>query len=158
MWRIVDMAPKTFFAALLLLISAGCVGIFGQPDIKVSYPKAVYSPMVEDAISLFMFIENRGDGDDYLISARINECPNSRVELHDIVNGKMTMIEKLKVPAGGIVELKGGSYHVMVFDVTEPVSEITIVLNFEKSGEVVVKTEMPQKKSTEMQGSMEGMM
>ena len=145
------MAPKTF-AVLMLIISAGCLGIFGQPDIKVSYPKAVHSPMVEDALSLFMFIENRGDGDDYLVSARIDECPNSRVELHDIVNGKMTAIEKIKIPASKVVELRGGSYHIMGFDITEPVDEVTIVLTFKKSGDIEVTASVPQEES-----KMEGM-
>ena len=143
---------KKIFVVLMLFILAGCLGFWGQPDIKVSYPKVVHSPMVDDALSLFMFIENRGDGDDYLVSARIDECPNSRVELHDVVNGKMTAIEKIKIPAGEVVELRGGSYHIMVFDVTEPVDEITLVLTFKKSGEVVVKAAVPQKKGTEMEG------
>ena len=146
------MVKKTFFVIMVLLATIGCTGIFGEPDIKVSYPKAMYSPMVENAISIFMFIENKGDGDDYLISARINECPNSKVELHDVINGKMVAIEKIKVPAGEFVELKGGSYHIMGFDITEPVSEVTVVLTFEKSGEVVVRADMPQEEA-----KMEGM-
>jgi copper(I)-binding protein len=147
----VDMCKKTF-AVLMLIISAGCLGIFGQPDIKVSYPKVVHSPMVENALSIFMFIENKGDGDDYLVSARINECPNSRVELHDVVNSKMVTVEKIKIPAGEVVELKGGSYHIMGFDITEPVDEVTIVLTFKKSGDIEVTASVPQEES-----KMEGM-
>jgi copper(I)-binding protein len=143
MWRIVDMGKKTF-VMLVLLVFSGCTGIFGEPDIKVSYPKATHSPMIENAVSFFMFIENRGDGDDYLISARAVEYPDKKVELHDVVVGRMAPIEELKIPGGEVVELRGGSYHIMVFDVTEPVDEITLVLNFKKSGEVVVKIKMPQ--------------
>jgi hypothetical protein len=40
----------------------------------------------------------------------------------------------------------------MGFDITEPVDEITLVLTFEKSGEVVVRAEMPQEKGTKMEG------
>jgi copper(I)-binding protein len=55
----------------------------------------------------------------------------------------MTMVDKLKIPGGEVVELRGGSYHIMVFDVTETLGEVTLVLNFEKSGEVEVKVTMP---------------
>lgn len=145
------MAKKVFLM-LVILTATGCTGIFGEPDIKVSYPRAVHSPMVDDAISMFMFIENRGDGDDYLILARINECPDSRVEIHDVAGGKMVAVEKIKIPAGTVVELRGGSYHIMGFDITEPAGEITLVLTFEKSGEIVVRVEVPQEES-----KMEGM-
>ena len=143
MWRIEDMVKKTLLM-LVILTAAGCMGIFGTPDIKVSYPVAAYSPMIDDAVSIFMFIENKGNGDDYLISARVVEYPDKRVELHDVVAGKMVMIEKIKIPADEVVELLGGGYHIMVFDVTETVGEVTVVLNFEKSGEVEVKVEVPQ--------------
>jgi copper(I)-binding protein len=128
---------------LVMLAAAGCVGILGEPDIKVSYPKAAYSPMIDDAVSIFMFIENKGSGDDYLISAGVVEYPDKNVELHDVVAGKMMMLDKLKIPGGEVVELQGGSYHIMVFDVTETLGEVTLVLNFEKSGEVEVKVTMP---------------
>ena len=136
---------KKILLMLVMLATAGCMGILGTPDIKVSYPTASYSPMIDDAVSVFMFIENIGSGDDNLASARVVEYPSKRVELHDIVAGRMTMIEKIKIPANSIVELRGGSYHVMVFDVTEPIDEVTLVLNFEKSGEVTVKVKIPQK-------------
>ena len=135
---------KKIFVVLLLLVVAGCTGIFGEPEIKVSYPKASYSPMIENAVSFFMFIENRGAGGDNLLSAGIVEYPDKKVELHDVVAGRMTMIESLKIPGGEVVELRGGSYHIMAFDVTEPVNEVTLVLNFEKSGEIEVKVTMPQ--------------
>ena len=137
---------KKILLMLVMLAAAGCMGIFGEPDIKVSYPTATYSPMIDDAVSIFMFIENIGSGDDYLISVRVVEYPDKKVELHDVVDGRMTMIEKLKIPGDEIVELRGGSYHIMVFDVTEPLGEVTLVLNFEKTGEVEVKVEMPREK------------
>jgi copper(I)-binding protein len=146
------MNKKIFFAALLLSISIGCVGTGVKPDISVSYPKVAHSKMMENAISIFMFIENKGDGDDYLVSARIKELPDKKVEIHDVVDGKMVAIEKIKIPAGSVVELKGGSYHIMGFGITEHVDEITLVLNFGKSGEIEVKAEVPEKEDTGMGG------
>lgn len=150
------MNKKIFFVALLLSISAGCIGTGAKPDIEVSYPVVAHSSMMENAISVFMFIKNKGDGDDYLISARIKELPDKTVEIHDVVDGKMVAIEKIKIPAGGVVELKGGSYHIMGFGITEHVDEITIVLNFGKSGDVEVRVAVPEKIDTGM-GGMDGM-
>jgi hypothetical protein len=150
------MNKKIFLVAMLLSIFAGCLGTQAQPDIKVSYPKVAHSKMMENAISVFMFIENKGDGDDYLVSARIKELPDKKVEIHDVVDGKMVAIEKIKIPAGSVVELKGGSYHIMGFGITEHVDEITVVLNFGKSGEIEVTVAVPENMDTEM-GGMEGM-
>ncbi|MBU2560617.1 copper chaperone PCu(A)C [archaeon] len=146
------MNKKIFAFAMVLAIFAGCTGTQAEPDIKVSYPKVTHSAMTENAISAFMFIENKGSADDYLVSARIKELPDKRVEVHDVVDGKMVHIEKIKIPAGAVVELKMGSYHVMGFDITEHVDEITLVLNFGKSGEIEVVATVPEKEETTAEG------
>ena len=146
------MNKKIFLTAMVLSVFAGCAGTQAQPDISVTYPKVKHSAMMENAISIFMFIENKGDADDYLISARIKELPEKKVEIHDVVNGKMVAIEKIKIPVGEVVELKMGSYHIMGFGITEHLDEIIVVLNFGKSGEIEVKAEVPEKESTEMEG------
>ena len=155
------MNKKIFLAAMLLSISLGCVGTQAQPDIKVSYPKVSHSMMTENVISVFMFIENNGDADDYLVSARIKEMPDKTVEIHDVVDGKMVPIEKIKIPVGEVVELKMGSYHIMGFGITEHMHEITLVLSFGKSGEIEVAATVPEKESAEMEGmdmgEMDGM-
>jgi copper(I)-binding protein len=150
------MNKKILAAVLLLSISVGCIGAGAQPDIKVSYPKVAHSAMMENAISIFMFIENKGDADDYLVSARIKEFPGKRVEIHDVVDGKMVPIEKIKIPAGEVVELKSGSYHIMGFDITEHVDKITLVLNFGKSGEIEVAATVPEKEPVDMNGMAMG--
>jgi copper(I)-binding protein len=151
-----NMNKKILVAAMLLSISVGCIGAGAEPDVKVSYPEVAHSKMTENAISIFMFIENKGDGDDYLVSAKIKELPDKNVEIHDVVDGKMVHIEKIKIPAGEIVELKMGSYHIMGFDITEHVDEVTVVLNFGKSGDIEVTATVPHKEDTAM-GDMDGM-
>ncbi len=152
-----NMNKKVFLAALLLSISVGCIGTQAQPDIKVSYPKVAHSAMTENAISVFMFIENNGDADDYLISARIKEMPDKTVEIHDVVDGKMVPIEKIKIPTGEVVELKMGSYHIMGMGITEHVHEITLVLTFGKSGDIEVTATVPEKEAAAEGMDMSGM-
>jgi copper(I)-binding protein len=135
---------KEGIVLLLFCTVIGCLGIGGEPNIKVLYPEASKSIAAENTIAIFMFIDNTGDGGDTLISARIVECPDSKVELNDVVNGRMVMIDEIEIPADAVVELKGGGYHVMGFDIEEPIDEFTLVLNFEKSGEIETVVEMPE--------------
>jgi len=106
--------------------------------------------MVVDAVSFFMTIENTGDGDDVLLSASVQEFPDKKVEFHDVVDGKMQKVERIQVPAGKTTVLKMGGMHLMAFDIKEPGSEMTLVLNFKKSGRVTVKA--PVMESGEMEG------
>jgi copper(I)-binding protein len=155
-----NMNKKLLFAAMVLAVFAGCTGTQAQPDIKVSYPTVAHSMKMENALSIFMFIQNDGDADDYLISARIKEMPDKMVEIHDVVDGKMVPIEKIKIPTGEVVELKMGSYHIMGMGITEHVHEITLVLTFGKSGDIEVTATVPEKEAAAEgmdMGGMDGM-
>jgi len=53
----------------------------------------------------------------------------------------MQPIKRLEIPAGGTVELKAGSYHIMMIGLKQdlkPGDTIEIILTFEKAGEVKV--------------------
>jgi copper(I)-binding protein len=121
---------------LAILLATGCMQ--GEPKISVHDAYFIVSPMEPDAISIFMNIENRG-GADNLISAKIKEFPNARVELHDVAEGMMLKVDKIEIPAKKIRQLKMGSYHIMAFGIEDPGEEITVVLNFEKSSDIEVK-------------------
>ncbi len=57
----------------------------------------------------------------------------------------MQPIARLEIPAGGTVELKPGSYHIMLIDLTQELKvgdKIEITLKFEKAGEVKVTAEV----------------
>jgi len=60
------------------------------------------------------------------------------VEIHEMkMDGgmmKMNAVDKLPLPAGKLVELKPGGYHVMLFDLRQPVKEgdvVPLILTFE---------------------------
>lgn len=127
---------RKFMMIAILLLVAGCTG---TPNLEVYDAKTTPSAMIDDAVSIFMLIDNTGKADDSLVSASIVEYPSATVEIHDVIDGKMQEIEGINIAAGEITELKSGSYHVMGFDVTDPSGELTVVLNFEKSGEITVK-------------------
>lgn len=57
----------------------------------------------------------------------------------------MQKIDRLVIPAGGSVELKPGSYHLMLIDLTQELkagTTIEITLNFEKAGPMKVTFEV----------------
>ena len=93
--------------------------------------------------SIFMKIENSGNGEDTLLSAKTT-VPGTVTELHDVKEGKMTKRDSIKIPAESVVELKPKSLHIMVFKMPAGIkegSEITLQLTFEKSGEKQVKVQ-----------------
>lgn len=92
----------------------------------------------------FMMLKNTGDDADRLIAG---ETPIAgRVEIHEMAMSgdvmKMRELEGgLEIPAGEMVELKPGGYHVMFFDLTQPLAEgemFEVTLEFEKGGKVTL--------------------
>ena len=108
-----------------------------------------------------MIIENTGSSADALTRASSDVAP--AVEVHETVDMSSAMpgasdggmggspvmgmqkIDRLEIPAGGKVELKPGSYHVMLIGLTRELQAgetIEITLTFEKAGEVKVSAEV----------------
>jgi len=87
--------------------------------------------------SAFMVITNQGSEDDRLVSCMVKEIPSARCEIHNVEDGKMFPVEGVDVEAGKTLLLKKGSYHIMVMDMAEPLSDnATLVLNFSHQGAV----------------------
>ncbi len=93
----------------------------------------------------FMVIANSGDSADVLVGLKTPRADHGEVHEMAMKDGVMEMRELkggLEIPAGGSVELKPGSFHVMFMGVTEGFKEgekIPGVLVFEKAGEVPVE-------------------
>ena len=112
-------------------------------DITVSSPWTRATPPRAKAGGGFVTIGNAG-GEDRLVSA--SASVSKRTELHEmtVTDGVMKMREMadgIPVPAGGTLELKPGSYHVMFFDLNGPLKEgenVPVTLTFEKAGEVTL--------------------
>lgn len=105
----------------------------------------------------YMLLHNHSTEADTLIS--VSSDVANAVELHLSqmnADGTMEMIqqEKIDLPADGEVELKPGSYHVMLIGLKQDLmagSEITLTLTFEHAGEITLT--VPVKDATEMGGS-----
>lgn len=107
-----------------------------------------YSPMAMAAktgetTGGFMVIKNTGATADRLLSASCEAAMMTQVHETVVKNDVMTMreVSAIEIPAGGMVELKHGGYHIMLMNLKQDVKagEITAcTLKFEQAGEVMV--------------------
>ncbi len=155
-------------ALLVASVAAGCSS-GGSASITVTGPWARASSAMAVAGAAYMTIQNTGSAPDALIRA---SSPAARTtEVHETValesaapsegtgmgspdpsasaapGGMMGMqpVARLEIPAGGTVELKPGSYHIMLIDLTQELKagdKIEITLTFEKAGQITVTAEV----------------
>ena len=90
----------------------------------------------------YLTIENKGTAPDRLIGGSADVA--GKVEVHEMAmnNGVMTMrpLDKgLAIEPGQTVKLAPGGYHLMLFDLKEPLKQgdkVPVTLEFEKAGKV----------------------
>ncbi len=101
---------------------------------------------VTDTTAVYLTIKNNGVADT-LLSATVDASVAGMAQVHEVVtNGGTMVMQELKaglpIPANGTVELKSGSYHIMVMNVKKPIAAgdiVPITLVFDKAGSVLVK-------------------
>ena len=137
-YRTADSSVPRAILTLLLLtgltVLTGCRQ--GAPSIRIELPVAYLSPMIAGAGSVFLKINNAGNGNDVLLSAK-TDIPDTITELHDVIDGKMSKINSIAVPAENVIEMRPGNRHIMIFNMPKEVREgsgFTVFLTFEKSG------------------------
>lgn len=131
-------------AAAFTFAQAAFAHDFKLGDLEIAKPMSFATAPTAKTGAGFMTITNSGASDDTLVEVRA-DFP--RVELHktEEQDGVMKMLHQengIVVPAGGAVELKHGSYHVMFMGLSEALiagESIPATLVFEKAGELPVK-------------------
>lgn len=129
-----------FLAAATLAFSA-CTE--KAADIRVEDTRAMLSPMMVGAGSVFMKIVNSGKGGDALLSARAS-IPGTVTELHDVKKGRMVKTDFIRIPSESTAVLQPGHLHIMIFKMPPSVkagSKCDLVLTFQRSGEKTVNVE-----------------
>lgn len=130
-------------SATLILASP----VFGQTamtenlEITGAFARAT-APMARVGAA-FMTIRSLGVAD-RLVGYATPVC--NRPELHTHIENdgimQMRQVEAVEVPAGGVVELKPGGYHLMMIDLNQQLVEgetIPLTLTFEKAGDVALE-------------------
>lgn len=112
--------------------------------VKIEQPWVRATPKGAKVAGGFGIFINPGPAD-RLLSASF-PAVTDRTEIHEmaVANGVMTMRalpKGIEIPAGGKLELKPGSYHLMLMDLKAPIVEgqkLTGTLVFEKAGPISV--------------------
>jgi copper(I)-binding protein len=92
----------------------------------------------------FLVIKNTGATADRLVSASCGAAMMTQVHETVVENDimKMREVTSIEIPAGGVVELKHGGYHIMLMDLKQDVKAgetTSCTLKFENAGEVTVE-------------------
>lgn len=139
----------TAAAALAL---AGCSSDSGSTDestapasgAEVTVSDAYIAQPASDTSAMFGLVSNTGSESVRIIGGSAPDV--AMVQVHEFVKQENTEVmqevpDGLEVPAGGSVELKPGSYHVMLMDVTKDWAvgdEITVTLDLSNGQSVEV--------------------
>jgi copper(I)-binding protein len=156
----------------IALVVAACGG--DNVGVKVTDAWARNSPMAASAGAAYMVIENIGATADALIGAsstvakstEVHETVQMPAESAAASGGMSTggmespaassgmstggmlgmqPVDRVEIPAGGTLELKPGSYHIMLIGLNQELNagdKIEITLKLEKAGEVKVTVEV----------------
>ena len=132
------------FAFVFLAIDRPLADDFSVGSLTISPPWSRATPPGAKVAGGYMMITNASGEADRLVSATADIA--ARVEIHEmaVVDGVMKMRpldDGVEVPAGGMVELKPGSYHIMLMGLTGALKEGEVfggTLTFEKAGSVDV--------------------
>ncbi len=138
---------KTILFACFLALAAGAAGAqeFKAGSIEVDSPWSRATPKGAKVAAGYLTIKNTGTDPDRLVGATSSAA--GKVEVHEMSMDKGVM--KMRPVPGGVeikpgetVELKPGSYHLMIMDLKQQIQQgkpFKASLNFEKAGPVEVE-------------------
>jgi hypothetical protein len=138
---------------LLAIVAAlsGCAGGAPSASTPVANNAFSYACAAGGDCGAFMTISNPGGPANKLMAA--TTTVTDRAELHTMVKndqGTMMMkqVDNIAVPAAGSVELKPGSFHVMLFGLNKELKvgdTFPLTLKFEQGGESTVQVQVKAK-------------
>jgi copper(I)-binding protein len=140
------LAYAVFFAALFAVPARADEVNAGDLVITQAWSRA--TPGGAKIAGGYLTIENKGSTPDRLIGGSGNVA--AKVEVHEMTmkNGVMTMrqLDKgLTIEPGKTVKLAPGGYHLMLFDLKNPLKQgdkVPLTLEFEKAGNVNLSLEV----------------
>ncbi|WP_417428187.1 copper chaperone PCu(A)C [Kiloniella sp.] len=154
---------KKFLVTLTALLALTLSGLasakdFKAGDIMVKQPwaRATLGQMKNGAS--FLTLHNMGAEDDKLVAAAGSAAKRIELHSHTMVDGvmKMRQVEGgIPVTAGSMVELKPGSFHIMLMGLEAPLKEgkmFPLTLTFEKAGSVDIMVHIEKGGAMKMDG------
>ena len=144
-----EAAMKIVTALLALLAALLSPGAFAHDykigTLVIDHPWSRATPRGAAVAGGYLKITNTGTTPDRLTGGTTEAA--RRFEIHEMsmADGVMRMRELkdgLEIPPGATVELKPGSYHVMMMDLSKPLAKgerVKASLTFEKAGKVDIE-------------------
>ena len=138
------MKPALVFALTFGLASGADAHDILAGDLSIIHPMAFETPKAAKAGAGYMTISNDGETDDVLLGVKA-DFPHVSLHLSEEKDGVTSMapVDQIAIPAGDIIELVPGGYHVMFMglggDPFEEGEKIPATLVFEKAGEVAIE-------------------
>jgi hypothetical protein len=122
--------------AFSLAAALPCAALADNTALTIQDPYVRLAPPHAPATGAFMLIKNTGNSDRQLVKAESNVAKTVQLHNHINENGVMKMREvpNIDIPANAQAELKPGSYHVMLIDLTTPLNEgdsVPLTLHFD---------------------------
>ncbi len=147
------------------ILNAAALALFlplaAQAEVKVVEPWIPEAPPNAQAMGAFMVLENDEDREVRVVNAH---APGfDTIELHKSVEEKgmhkMLKQDALVIPAMGSLELKPGSYHVMLIGVQEPRPKAgdVIPVRLDLEGGTSITVQVPVRKRADMMKRMQQM-
>lgn len=151
--------PVALIAVLAFLVQPGVAHDFKLGAIEISHPWARATPKGATVAGAYLKITNTGGAPERLIGG--SSPIAGRFEIHQMSmnNGVMQMrpvTGGLEIKPGESVELKPGSYHIMLMDLKQPLvhkQPLKGTLVFEKAGTVELEYAVEPVGSTPGRGS-----
>ncbi len=121
---------------LVLASALSSAAFANDPALTIHDPYVRLAPPNAPATGAFMIIKNTGPSDRQLVKAESNAAKTVQLHNHINENGVMKMREvpSIDIKANGQAELKPGSYHVMLIDLTTQLKEgdsVPLTLHFD---------------------------
>ena len=145
--------------SVLLLSACGSTADMGHQDGEgvEAHDFWARAALKDGTSAAYMLLHNHGTEDDALIGASSDVAASVELHLSKMgADGTMQMIpqESIALPAEGEVELKPGSYHIMMIGLVKDLNvgdEITVTLHFEKHEDITLT--IPVMEAADMGGS-----
>lgn len=130
-----------------LLVGAGCLGTEGETEAgsssRITVSDAYVPQPAGDVAAAYMTITNNGGVTDTLVGVQTEA--SRLAEVHettmDGATVSMRAVESLDIPAGEMIALEPGRFHVMLVEPIAPIEvgdQVLLVLTFQEAGNVEV--------------------
>ncbi|GGJ97635.1 copper chaperone PCu(A)C [Pseudomonas matsuisoli] len=130
-------------AALLATTALAHAHAFDAGDLHIDHPWSRELPPNAPTAPAYFVVHNKGSEPDRLLA--VETAIAGRAELHEHVHAgdmmKMQKVDSVVIPAGGEITFAPSGYHVMLFDLKQPLrsgDRFPLTLHFERAGDVPV--------------------